>query len=267
MLVPVQPSGKNPPLFIVHGILGIMPLGRCFVQGLGPDQAFYAVNANGFYAGQAVAETTHDMVQTYTTEIVSSRPSGPLIVGGMCAGGLLAIEIARELQAKGRKVAPLILVDPPILPVGVSERTQRIDPRPTEISWQLYAQTRRQLLDHASHPYNDMPFDPNDPMKMHLATLAGVSSLVALSKHVPAPFSGDVELILSAKRAPKFFHPQSEWRTILPGAQTVHVLPGGHDDMLRAGREQTARVLKFVLEGIARSLASAEHQLDYAGKA
>jgi thioesterase domain-containing protein len=267
MLVPIQPAGKNPALFFVHGLIGIMPLGRCLVQELGPDQAFYAVNANGYYAGQTVAETAHDMVQTYIAEIVGVRPSGPLVVAGMCAGGLLAIEIVRALQANGRNVAPVILVDPPSVPDGFVERNQKMDPWRPQIAWQLYGQARRELLDHASYPYNDLPYDHNHPMKMHRATLVGFSSLVALYKHVPAPFSGGAELILSAERAPKFFHPQSPWRTLLPGSQTVHVLPWDHNSIYRAGREQFARVLKFVLEGTARSLAAAERQLDYASNA
>src|SRR6266852_3377663 len=47
MLQPVQTSGTKPPLFFVHGLHGVMPLGRIFAEGLGPDQPLYAVHANG----------------------------------------------------------------------------------------------------------------------------------------------------------------------------------------------------------------------------
>jgi thioesterase domain-containing protein len=187
----------------------------------------------------------------------------------MCLGGLLAIEIVRELQARDRKVGPVILADPPAVPPGFIDQNQnqRLDPRQPQIARRLYEQVRRILLDHASGPYNDMPFDCNDPEKMHIATLAGVGSLVALLTHVPTPFSGPAVLILNAKRTSFFFHPEALWRTILPGPQTVHVLPYTHDELFRSGLEQFTRVFNFVLEEIATSHTPAEYQLDYASNA
>src|SRR5262249_60119779 len=114
------------------------------------------------------------------------------------------IEIVRELQARDRKVGPVILADPPAMPHAFLEKTQRPDPRQPAIARQLYESVRRQFLEHASRPYNDMPFDCNDPEKMHIATLAGVGSMVVLSKHVPTPFSGRAVLTLAAERAPGF---------------------------------------------------------------
>src|SRR5262249_61987587 len=106
------------------------------------------------------------------------------------------------------------------------------------------------------------------PEKLHRATLAGVGSLVALSKHVPTPFSGRAVLILSAERAPGFFHPKAPWRTILPGPQTVHVLPWvPHTELFQSGLGQFTRVFNFILKEIATSNTSAECQLDYASNA
>jgi thioesterase domain-containing protein len=267
VLVSLQTSGKSPPLFLVHGAPGIMPLGRYLVRRFGPDQPFYAVNASGFYPGQAIIENARDMVQAYVGEIISVRPSGPLIVGGMCLGGLIAIEIVRELQARDREVGPVILADPPVVPRGFLKQVHSLDPSQPQIARQLYNYVRRELLHHASPSYFDVPYDYNDPEKMHLATLAGVGSLVALWKHVPTPFSGRAVLILSAGRAPWFFHPKAPWRALLPGPQTVHVLPYAHVELFRSGLEHFTRVFNFVLKEIAASHTPAECQLDYASNA
>ena len=40
--------------------------------------------------------TVRDMALAYVGEIQDARPTGPLVVGGMCDGNLAAIEIARE---------------------------------------------------------------------------------------------------------------------------------------------------------------------------
>jgi thioesterase domain-containing protein len=260
MLVPIQTSGKNPPLFMVHGTHGVMPLGRYLGKALGSEQPFYVINANGVDGKQAIIDNLRDMVRTYVSEIDSVRATGPLIIAGTCAGTLAAIEIVRELQAKGRKVAPVILVDPPVTPRGPDKKGQAIDPRQPQIAAQLYEDVRSHLLDYGSRPYNELPFDHCDSNQIHLATLAGVGSVIALSRHVLEPFSGQAELILSARRAPFFFDPKSRWRGLLPGWQPAHVLPRGHAGLFRVGRDEFARVLKFVLEGMPNSDATAENE-------
>ena len=48
-------------------------------------------------------------------EIEQIRPQGPLLIGGYCAGGGVAVDIAAALQARGRQVALLCLLDTPLL--------------------------------------------------------------------------------------------------------------------------------------------------------
>ena len=102
MLVPVQLSGTKPPLYFIHGITGVMPLGRFLAQSLGSDQPFYAINANGIDGREITVKdetTVKEMAHTYVEEILDTHPSGPVFIAGMCAGGLAALEVARELQA------------------------------------------------------------------------------------------------------------------------------------------------------------------------
>src|SRR3954470_23569169 len=105
MLVPVQPSGTKPPLYFIHGVQGIMPVGRFLAQSWGPDQPIFAINASGVDGRSAVDNndelTVKDMARTYVEEVQETRPRGPVFIGGMCAGGLAALEVARELQARG----------------------------------------------------------------------------------------------------------------------------------------------------------------------
>ena len=41
----------------------------------------------------------------------SVQPHGPYMIGGMCAGGVIAFEIARQLQSQGEKIAVVALLD------------------------------------------------------------------------------------------------------------------------------------------------------------
>ena len=139
MLVPIETSGNKPPLFFVHGSFGYMPLGPTIARVLGPDQPLYALNANGIdgqQSGHPAIDNMHDMVTAYAEEIQWERPYGPIFVGGMCRGCIAAIEIARKLQEVGRKVGPVILVDPPVAPGLHNPQNNTIDVRQPEIAQQ-----------------------------------------------------------------------------------------------------------------------------------
>ncbi len=247
MLIPIQASGRKPPLFFVHGIQGLMPLGSVFARALGPDQPLYVIHANGTDGRQPVIDNMEDMVRAYVEEIEGARPAGPVRVGGLCEGCFVAMEIVRRLQEKARQTGPVILADPPTMPTN-QKAQRRIDHREPHIAHQLYQQARLAMLRHASLPYNAMPFDPGDPNQLHAAALAAVGSLIASSTYVPTPFPGPAQLIVSAERAPGFFHPQMPWRKLLTGPRIVHVLPWGHMELFREGREAVARLLRFMLE-------------------
>lgn len=247
MLVPIQTSGDKPPLFFVHGLHGVMPLGRIFAEGLGPDQPLYAIHANGIDGRKPVLDDLRKMVPTYVEEIQAARPAGPLVIGGMCDGTLAALEVARELQKKGRQVGPVILADPLAVPRHIREG-EAVDIRKPGIARQLHEGVRTNLLTYASLPYHDMPFDASCPDELQLAVSAGVGALVALARHVPSPFPGPMQLIISVARAASFFHPQMPWHELLPGPRMILVLPWKHTELFQAGRAAVARALKFLLE-------------------
>jgi thioesterase domain-containing protein len=295
MLVPLQASGSKPPLFFVHGLHGVMPLGPGFAGVLGTEQPLYAVNANGMDGRRPATNTMRDMIPMYVGEIEQARPAGPIVVGGMCDGAWAAIEIARALRLRGRQIGPVILADPPVMARSYEWQDAAHNPAPQvadddavielthnlqqkarnvgaptsrdttdlknlkpELERQLYEQVRKQLLQYASRPYLSMPFDPADVDQLHLAALAGVGSLVALCTHLPTPFPGPAQLILSDKRALGFFHRDMPWRVLLPGPRMVHVLPGNHIDLFGAGRQYVARAVKFMLKQAPRLEALAE---------
>ena len=52
-----------------------------------------------------------DMAAYHIGKIRSVQPHGPYLLGGMCAGGVIAFEIARQLQDQGEKVAMVALID------------------------------------------------------------------------------------------------------------------------------------------------------------
>ncbi|MFT3906593.1 MAG: amino acid adenylation domain-containing protein [Steroidobacteraceae bacterium] len=110
-LVPIQKSGSRPPFFCVHGaggnVLNLLPLAR----HLGADQPFYGFQAQGVDGLLAPLSDIRAMASGYLQELRQVQPSGPYHLGGYCAGGWVALELARQLEALGETVALLVLFD------------------------------------------------------------------------------------------------------------------------------------------------------------
>src|SRR5262249_18285828 len=214
MLMPINTSGTRPPLFLVHGMIGDVGSATPFAHALGPDRPFYTIHANGTDGRDPVIDNMADMVRAYVEQIRGVRPTGPVHIGGFCAGGLAAIEVARALQQEGRQAGPVILAEPPPVTGGLNGRNRAVDVRHPLLANALYRAVRERLSNRPLSSYNDIPFDPRDPQQLHAATLAGVGSTIALNRHVPQPFSGPTQVIVSAERAAKFFGSASPWPSL-----------------------------------------------------
>lgn len=111
-LVPVQTSGSRKPFFYLH----VHWIGGAFysftlAQHLGPDQPLYVINPYDF-EGLQVPPTIEAMAAAYIEVMRAVQPEGPYFLGGFCAGGLIAYEIARQLRAQGQSIDFLALFDP-----------------------------------------------------------------------------------------------------------------------------------------------------------
>ena len=64
-----------------------------------------------FRPGKDVPATVEAMAERHIAELRKVRPHGPYVVGGFCAGGLVAYEIAQQLVENGDRVALLVVAD------------------------------------------------------------------------------------------------------------------------------------------------------------
>jgi thioesterase domain-containing protein len=113
--IPIFRGGKRPPLFFVCSCLKLRDLSRA----LEPDQPFYqldtlALQEQRLLAGEPLLTTISEIAAVFLQDIVAIAPTGPYLLGGMCDGGILALEIALELQAEGLEVALLAQFDTPV---------------------------------------------------------------------------------------------------------------------------------------------------------
>jgi amino acid adenylation domain-containing protein len=110
LLIKIQSGGARPPFFFLHGDLlrgGFYC--RALAHALGEDQPFYALAPHGLN-GSSIPKTVEAMAASYLRIVREAQTEGPYFLGGACNGGLIAFEMARQIERQGQKVDLLVLV-------------------------------------------------------------------------------------------------------------------------------------------------------------
>jgi thioesterase domain-containing protein len=257
MLIAFQSTGTRPPLFLVHGLWGFYTSDPVLVEAVGPDQPVYGINARGFDGAAPPCTSVREMAALYADEILTVHRGGRCLIGGLCPGGRAAIETARELMTRGIEVGPVLLLDPGTTPHKNREALEAFERGLTRpgVLQQLHVTARGGLRRRAAQTKRPL-FDHNDVGQMEVATQVAVATSLALSRYVPAPFWGGVELIICSLRARNFFLPDHDWQRFLAGPRTVHVLEGDHMDLLETRYEDVHRLMRAYLDGQAEQEAA-----------
>lgn len=100
-------SGAGAPLFMVPSMFGsveeLLPIAQAFPD----DVPVYGIQAKGLSGEEPPHDRVEAMAEFYADAIMRLQPKGPYSVVGKCFGGLVAIEIARCLLARGQDVGLL----------------------------------------------------------------------------------------------------------------------------------------------------------------
>jgi amino acid adenylation domain-containing protein len=110
-LVGLQKSGSRPPLYFVPGIggssLSFIPLSRA----LGHDQPFYVFQPPGLQGECAPLDSIEFVAEFYVEQLLKQSFQGSWSLGGWSMGGLVALEMALQLEKRGISVDRLIMID------------------------------------------------------------------------------------------------------------------------------------------------------------
>ncbi len=112
LLVPIQPRGAKPPLFLVHGAGGDVLWGYANLAAhLHPEQPIYGIKSQTAGGLAAQGATLEQMACSYLAAVKARQPTGPYFFGGYCFGGNVAYEMARQLELQGEEVGLVVLID------------------------------------------------------------------------------------------------------------------------------------------------------------
>ncbi len=249
VLVPIQTSGDRPPFFCMHPSGGNV---LCYVElarAVGGLQPFYALQSRGLDGREACADSVEEMARTYVEAVRSVQPHGPYRVGGWSMGGVIALEVARQLVEAGETVALLALLD-------------SWPPAPAEYDWRddlrfltTFARDLGGRFGHAlqldAEELQGKSIDAQLELLLRQAKSAGVlphevgledvrrlfevfrQNIRALKAYRPRPLDVPAVLLRAAERfTPEFPDPAADakggWGALLGDLRQVETLPGNH---------------------------------------
>ena len=258
-VVRIRTAGSRPPFFCVHGVGGNVLNYYQLAQYFDPDQPVYALQSRGL-SGSRPDTSVEGMAASYIKGILQVQPLGPYFIGGQSFGGLVAYEIACQLEASGRPLGLVALINTRVNYHGDAGfwRSRKAD---ALLLWdRFWGHTRRTLLGPGRVAYwraraktlrrKAEAFAVNARLRLSrrdgedlLANLQDVKLVNYLSRrsYVPRPLRGSVTLFRAASRG-LGDHPDylMGWRHLALGGVHVEETPGDHLTMLM---EPQVRVL------------------------
>ncbi len=110
-LVSMKLGGSKPPIFLIHDGDGETVLYAHLARHLDDDRPVYGIRPHSKENFPILHTRLSDMAAYYIEKMHTIQSKGPYLIGGLCAGGVLAFEVACQLQAQGENIEILALLD------------------------------------------------------------------------------------------------------------------------------------------------------------
>ncbi|HEX4111585.1 MAG TPA: thioesterase domain-containing protein [Stellaceae bacterium] len=253
-LVTIRP-GMSEPLFVFHGVGGNVVELQRFGRSIDTDHPVIAVQAKGVDGLAEPLDRMEQMVDFYLPALRARQPHGPYYFAGYSFGGLLAMEIARRLRAKGETIALLLFID-------------------TFAHQVTFPKSARQIirLRTVLNAFRTMP--PREALRFTVARLTGqptnrakqvfaaeplAASATALRKvydaaneallhYRPLPYAGKI-VFLRARTSIFPIAPARIWGKLVDGIE-LHSVDADHDSVVRGDSAALAAMITNVLRRV-----------------
>jgi thioesterase domain-containing protein/malonyl CoA-acyl carrier protein transacylase/acyl carrier protein len=123
-LIVLRDGAERTPLFLVHDAEGETIIYRNLSHYLDPAQPVYGLKPLSALNHPILHTRIEEMAKFHIATMRGVQATGPYLLGGLCAGGLIGFEMARQLQAAGEKVAMVALLD--AADVNAQEKSLRV---------------------------------------------------------------------------------------------------------------------------------------------
>ena len=254
-LIPLQPRGWKPPLFIIAGAHAHEDDFLRFVGSLLPhmpkDQPIYGFKARGLDGESAPHESAEAMAADYVREMRELQPEGPYLLAGNCVGGIVAFEMALQLRDAGQEVALLALLDT-TAPVQeyrnyVSNhyrfwKLERFVDHWRKLGELSIGEKLSYLFERVRRKASRIvPLSEENKRRLRIEDVERKYSQV-LADYKPRNFDGKVSLIINEEFQRHM--PDAGWTPFVSGELEIRVAPGDHVTRLTANAAPSAQLLE-----------------------
>ena len=195
-IVPLQAGGRRLPVFAVPGHNGDVFCYRILAQRLGDDQPFFGLQPPGLDEHEAPLARVEALAERFAAQVRAFRPHGPLIIAGFCAGGVVAFELARQLQQGGRDIRLLALFGSPY--PTFFRPLRRLGHTISSHANELASLSSRARLMYIAEKLRQRRLRADDPVLALRATVER-ATIAAIRNYSPGLFEGRVALFLPSQ--------------------------------------------------------------------
>ncbi|MGV9720312.1 amino acid adenylation domain-containing protein [Nocardia beijingensis] len=252
-LLPLRPGGSAAPLFCVHPVSGISWSYAGLAAYLDPQRPLYGLQTPVLANDEVMPDSIEEWARRYVELIRAKQPTGPYHLLGWSFGGVIAHEMAVQLQRDGEQVALLAVMDsymadPPGTPPGdagqvpvaeligglLGEQAGDLG-NVAEVDWAALPERMAELPE---------PFASFGSERVTRILDAAVHSVALRGAYDPPVYRGDVIYFTAALDDPTGCAGASLWSEIVDGRVHNHPVPTTHWRMtVAAGLAEIAAVL------------------------
>jgi len=268
-VVPIQPHGSRPPIFLVPPMaadddtMGAMYCYQALAKHLGSDQPVYGLQPKGIDGDGTPLFRIEEMAQRHVQQMRAIHPNGPYLVGGYSYGGLVAFEIARQLQLQHQDVQLVALFDTSaylaarntrgltrtmILQRVVKHWAGRISKHVANLKLLTWSQKAGYAAERFRRIWRVIR---RAPVPHSAPTVVG-ASWFAVNTYQPQAYSGKITLFRTVKSSPGSLDAETYgWGALAEGGVEVFPVPGDHWSLIHEPHVQVlAEALRACLDRI-----------------
>ena len=252
ILVPIKTNGDKSPLFCIHPVGGNVLCYADLANHLDQNYSIYGLQSQGLDGLKIPLSSIEEMASEYIKEIEKVQPQEPYHLIGWSMGGLIAFEIARQLETKNKSVALLTLIDSYApnaisLPSAIDEVTiinqlaqdwSGIYGRKLDIS--IETLRKLELGDRIKYLFEQAKKQDLFPAEMEMEQMVSIwkvfkANMMAIYHYQPKIYSGSMILLNASQRSSEIINePTYGWNSFVQGKVQASTITGDHYTIVKA---------------------------------
>lgn len=256
----IQKGDSKPPLFCIHPGSDNLYCYNDLAKYLHPTQPVYQLQGFGL-TNEVAFPSIEAIAEHYVAELRSLQPMEPYYLAGWSLGGVIAFEMAQQLQQQGQDIALLCLVDTwaplswlvsleindSMLAVLVAKELSIRSGKPFNLSYDKLLQLEpEQLLSYFLEEAKQSQVIPANGELTQIQHLLHRyrSNLLTVLDYIPQSYTGTINLLRAEEVIAQEFgslfnllsavyqNPTLGWDEYTQTPIQVHTIPGDHYTML-----------------------------------